>query len=59
LIVEHQDAVAEHPEVYQAVPSTLVGEAFAYDYRWISAEDMKNYAFPNLFLKILQQHFAK
>lgn len=59
LAVEQQEAVAEHPEVYEAVPSTLVGEAFAYDYRWITADDMKNYAFPNLFLKILQQHFAQ
>lgn len=59
LKVEHQEAVAEHPEQYEAVPSTLVGESFAYDYRWITAEEMEKYAFPNLFLKILQQHFAK
>ncbi|WP_458120224.1 A/G-specific adenine glycosylase [Paenibacillus sp. Z6-24] len=49
--------VAEQQEVYTAVPSTLLGEAFDYDYRWISREDMEKYAFPNLFLKILQQYF--
>ena len=51
--------VAEQQEVYAAVPSTLLGEAFAYDYRWISQEDMEKYAFPNLFLKILQQYFKE
>ncbi|WP_046216357.1 A/G-specific adenine glycosylase [Paenibacillus wulumuqiensis] len=49
--------VAEQQEAYAAVPSTLLGEAFDYDYRWISREDMEKYAFPNLFLKILQQYF--
>ncbi|WP_416235466.1 A/G-specific adenine glycosylase [Paenibacillus campi] len=53
--IEH---VAEQPETYAAVPGTLLGEAFAYDYRWISADDMGKYAFPNLFLKILQQYFG-
>ncbi len=52
------EQVAEQPETYAAVPGTLLGEAFAYDYRWISAKDMEKYAFPNLFLKILQQYFG-
>ncbi|MEW4371308.1 A/G-specific adenine glycosylase [Paenibacillus kandeliae] len=53
-----QAKVAEQPAHYEVVPSTLLGEAFAYDYRWIGPDDMEKYAFPNLFLKILQQHFG-
>ncbi|MFD1884552.1 A/G-specific adenine glycosylase [Paenibacillus wenxiniae] len=56
--LEPLEQVAEQPETYAAVPGTLLGEAFAYDYRWIGAEDMEKYAFPNLFLKILQQYFG-
>lgn len=56
--LEPLEQVAEQPETYAAVPGTLLGEAFAYDYRWINAEDMEKYAFPNLFLKILQQYFG-
>lgn len=55
--LEPMEQVAEQPETYEAVPPTLLGESFAYDYRWIGREDMEKYAFPNLFLKILEQYF--
>nr|WP_019635184.1 A/G-specific adenine glycosylase [Paenibacillus fonticola] len=30
-----------------------------HEYRWITAKDMEQLAFPNVFLKILNQHFAE
>ncbi|MNJ77617.1 hypothetical protein D3C77_751570 [compost metagenome] len=30
-----------------------------YEYRWITAEDMNDLAFPNVFIKILNQYFSE
>ncbi|MNJ50004.1 hypothetical protein D3C77_452640 [compost metagenome] len=45
-------AVAEQQEAYHE------GER-AEEYRWITAEDMNDLAFPNVFIKILRQYFAE
>lgn len=44
-------AIAEEQEAYNE-------EEQAVEYRWITAEDMNELAFPNVFLKILRQYFA-
>lgn len=49
-------AVAESGEAY-AADADPDGGAQRPQYRWISEEEMELYAFPNVFLRILREHF--
>ncbi|MCJ8011761.1 A/G-specific adenine glycosylase [Paenibacillus sp. KQZ6P-2] len=50
---------AESREVYMLEHERADEEASVPQYRWIAEEDMALYAFPNVFLKIIREHFKR
>lgn len=54
---EDQLLVAEQIEPY-TIDVTEIGDTIT-DYRWITEEEMTSYAFPNVFLKIINAYFEE